>query len=59
MIRDGCCGLARISLEHVDSPDERRLRLALGVTKIEDQRKVTVMDGDAGDINDTRNALLV
>jgi hypothetical protein len=40
------------------SPDERGLRLALGVAKVQDQGQVSIVDGDAGDIDDARNALL-
>lgn len=39
-------------------PDEGGLGLALGVAKVEDQRQVAVVDGDAGDVDDARNALL-
>lgn len=40
-------------------PDERGLGLALRVAKVEDQRQVAVVDGDAGDIDDARDALLL
>ena len=40
------------------SPDEGGLGLALGVAKVQDQGQVSVVDGDAGDIDDARNALL-
>lgn len=40
-------------------PDERGLGLALGVAKVEDQGQVAVVDGDAGDVDDARDALLV
>lgn len=39
-------------------PDERGLGLALGVAKVEDQREVAVVDGDAGDVDDAGDALL-
>lgn len=39
-------------------PDERGLGLALRVAKVEDQGQVAVVDSDAGDIDDARNALL-
>ena len=42
----------------VYSPDERRLRLASGVSEVQDQRQVAVVDSDAGDIDDARDALL-
>ena len=42
-----------------DVPDEGGLRLALRVTQVEDQGQVAVVDGDAGDIDDARDALLV
>jgi hypothetical protein len=40
-------------------PDEGGLGLALGVANVEDQGQVAVVDGDAGDIDDARDALLV
>jgi hypothetical protein len=40
-------------------PDERGLGLALGVANVEDQGQVAVVNGDAGDIDDARDALLV
>jgi hypothetical protein len=40
-------------------PDERGLGLALRVAKVEDQRQVAVVDGDAGDVDDARDALLL
>lgn len=40
-------------------PDEGGLRLALGVAKVQNQRQVTVVDGDARDIDDARDALLL
>jgi hypothetical protein len=40
-------------------PDEGGLGLALGVADVEDQGQVAVVDGDAGDIDDARDALLV
>jgi hypothetical protein len=40
------------------SPNEGGLGLALGVAKVQDQGQVPVVDGDAGDIDDARNALL-
>jgi hypothetical protein len=41
-----------------DLPDEGGLRLALGVAQVQDQGQVAVVDGDAGDIDDARDALL-
>ncbi|KAF1942045.1 RNA-binding domain-containing protein [Clathrospora elynae] len=43
----------------MDSPDERRLGLNARVTEIQDQREIAVVDGNAGDIDDARDALLV
>lgn len=40
------------------SPDEGGLWLALRIAKVQDQREVAVVDGNAGDINDARDALL-
>ena len=42
----------------VDSPDESRLWLAAGVSEVQNQRKIAVVDGHAGDIDDARDALL-
>jgi hypothetical protein len=41
-----------------DSPNERWLGLAAGVSKIQNQGEIAVVDGNAGDINDARDALL-
>ena len=49
-VKLGCVGVV---------PDEGGLRLALGVAKVEDQGQVAVVDGDTGDIDDARDALLV
>lgn len=43
----------------MNSPDERWLGLASRVTEIQNQREVAVVNSDAGDIDDARNALLV
>ena len=40
-------------------PDEGGLGLALRVAKVEDQGQVAVVNGDAGDIDDARDALLL
>jgi hypothetical protein len=42
----------------VDSPNERWLRLAAGVSKIEDQGKVSIVNGNTGDIDNAGDALL-
>ena len=41
-----------------DSPDEGRLRLAAGVSEVQNQREISVVNGDTGDIDDARDALL-
>jgi len=41
-----------------DSPDEGRLWLAAGVSEVQNQREISVMNGDTGDIDDARDALL-
>jgi hypothetical protein len=41
-----------------DSPNEGGLRLAVGVTKIQNQREVAIVNGDTGDIDDAGDALL-
>jgi hypothetical protein len=43
----------------VDSPNERRLWLAPGVSEVQNQRQISIVNGDAGDINDARDALLM
>lgn len=40
-------------------PDERGLGLALRVAKVDDQGQVAVVDSNARDIDDARNALLL
>lgn len=42
----------------IDSPDERGLWLAAGVSEVQNQRQVAVVDSDTGDIDDARDALL-
>ena len=39
-------------------PDERWSWVTPGVAKVDDERKVTVVNGDTGNVNDARNALL-
>ena len=48
----------RHSLSHGCSPDQRGSRVAPGVAKVEDQRQVAVLDGDAAEVDDTGDALL-
>lgn len=40
-------------------PDEGGLWLALRVTKVKDQGQVAIVDSDTGNIDDTRDALLL
>lgn len=42
----------------VDSPDERRLWLAAGISEVQDQGEVAVVNGHARDIDDASDALL-
>jgi hypothetical protein len=42
----------------MNSPNEGRLRLAAGVSKIQDQWEVAIVNGNAGDIDDAGDALL-
>ena len=48
----------RHSLSHGCSPDQRGSRVAPGVAKVEDQRQVAVLDGDAAEVDDTGDTLL-
>jgi hypothetical protein len=41
-----------------NSPNEGGLRLAVGVTKIQNQWEVAIVNGDTGDIDDAGDALL-
>jgi hypothetical protein len=41
-----------------NSPNEGRLRLAVGVAKIQNQWEVAIVDGNTGDIDDAGDALL-
>lgn len=41
-----------------EQPNEGGLRLAAGVSEVEDQRKVSVVDSDARDVDDASDALL-
>jgi hypothetical protein len=50
------CGL-RLALR-ANSPNEGRLRLAVGVAKIQNQWEVAIVDGNTGDIDDAGDALL-
>lgn len=43
----------------MNSPDERGLGLAVGVAKIQDQWEVSVVNSNAGDVDDARDALLM
>jgi hypothetical protein len=42
----------------MNSPNKGRLRLAAGISKIQDQREVAIVNGNAGDIDDAGDALL-
>jgi len=58
--RRGCAGQHRDSARgEAGSPDERRLGLAVCISEIEDQWEVAVVDGDARDVDDAGDALLV
>lgn len=43
----------------LNSPNQRRLGLTLRVPEVQNERKISVVDGDAGDIDDAGDALLV
>jgi hypothetical protein len=42
----------------VHSPNEGRFRLAVGVPKVQNQREIAIVNGNAGDIDDAGDALL-
>lgn len=42
----------------MNSPDERWLWLAADISEIQDQRKISIMNGNPGNIDDARDALL-